>query len=130
MWIRHTSINLLNTLLSENITDLLGELLSHVLSAAVDRDTVHGGIRTSNVDEFEAIRGVRLVVDNLAELGRAALLQEAGLARKNIHNVIETELLQNDGLGCEHVVLGAGESVGGSRTNDKRTNTVGVTIKN
>lgn len=118
----------MDTLLSEHITNLLGELLSHVLSAAVDRDTVHGGVRASNVDEFEAIGGVGLVVDNLAELGRAALLQEAGLARKDVHNVVETELLQDDRLRCEHVVLGAGESVGGSRTNDKRTNTVGVTI--
>ena len=125
---KHTSINLLNTLLSEHIANLLGELLSHVLSAAVDRDTVHGGIRTSNVDEFEAIRGVGLVVDDLAELGRAALLQEAGLARKDVHNVVETELFQDDRLRCEHVVLGAGESVGGSRTNDKRTNTVGIAI--
>lgn len=55
-------------------------------------------------------------------------MQEAGLAREDVHNVVETELLQDDRLRCEHVVLGAGESVGGSRTNDKRTNTVGVTI--
>lgn len=124
----HTSINLLNTLLSEHITNLLGQLLSHVLSAAVDRDAVHGGVGTSNVDEFEAIGGVGLVVDDLAELGRAALLQEAGLARENVDNVLETKLLQDNRLRSEHVVLGAGQSGGGSRTHDKRTNTVGVTI--
>lgn len=46
MWrVSLTNINLCNTCFAQNFLDFLGKLASHVLTAAVNRNSVHGGVR-------------------------------------------------------------------------------------
>lgn len=62
----------------------------------MNRQPVNVAIRPSEIDVLKDVGGVRPLLDDLAEPRRTALLNENGLAGKDVHDVGEAELRQRD----------------------------------
>lgn len=124
---RDDHIDLLDTLLSENLLDLVGKLLAHVLSAAVHRDSIHDGIRAGEVNILEDVRSISFLLNNLVELRLPILLDKHSLSRENILEVAEAQLTESNTLGSEHVVDTTFESGRGTGSHDEGADTVFVT---
>lgn len=92
----------------------------------MNRQPVNVAIRPSKVDVLKDVRGVRPPLHNLAEPRGAALLDEDGLARKDVHDVAEAKLRQRDGLRRQEIVRGAGEGVGRAGPEAQGPDAVGV----
>ena len=121
-----TDVNILDPLLSQTLPHLLRKLHPHVLPAPVHGDAVDVAVGPREVDVLEDVGGVRAGLDDLAELGVAALLDEDGLAGEDVHDVGEAELAQGDGLRGHEVVCGALEGGGGAGAEAEGTDGVGV----
>lgn len=122
----HTDVDILNPLVAQDFPHLASKLNTHVLATPVNRQPVNVAVRPSKVDVLKDVGGVRPLLDDLAEARGAALLNEDGLAGKDVHDVGKAELRQRDGLGREEVVHSAGEGVGWARPEAQRPDAVGV----
>ena len=87
---QHTNINLIYDLVTQDFPHPPGKLDAHILSTAIDRDAVHDSVGSRKVDILENVGGVRLLLDNLAENGIAALLNKDCLAWLDVADVAET----------------------------------------
>ena len=124
---RDNNVNLLDTLLTEHLLELVRQLGPHALPAAVDRDAVHYCVRPGKVHVLKDVGGVALCLGDLAEFGLAALLDEDGLAWQDVLEVLEAELTEGNALGCQHVVGAALDGGRRAASHHKRADSVGVT---
>lgn len=124
----HTNINLLNLLCGQDLPHLLGQLNTHVLPAAVNRNTVDAAVRSSQVDVLEYVGGVRSWLYDLAEVNSAVLLAEDCLARLNVDDVGKSKLSESNRFRCKEVILGSRQGLRRSRAKAKRANAVCVSI--
>lgn len=124
----HTNINLFNLLCGQDLPHLLGQLDTHVLSAAVNRNTVDAAVRSGQVDVLKYVGSIRLWLDDLAEVNSAVLLAKDSLARLNVDDVGESKLSESNRLRCKEVILGSWQSLRRSRAKAKRADAVCVSI--
>lgn len=90
-----TSINLLDALISQDLSELVGQPVAHLLPTSINRNTIYGAVLSSEVDHLKDVRCICLPLDNLAILGLASFSDEDCLSGQDVMDVAETKLLQS-----------------------------------